>query len=101
MALLREAGAREIHFRVASPPIIAPCYYGIDMPTKQELVGANFTVEEIGRRLGVESLGYLSLDGMRSAVADYGPFCDACWTGNYPAPLIDLEHEQTAIAQGR
>ena len=101
VALLREAGAREIHFRVASPPIISPCYYGIDMPTKQELVGANFTVEEIGRHLGVESLGYLSLDGMRSAVAEYGPFCDACWTGNYPAPLIDLEHGHAAAAPGR
>jgi len=96
VTLLRDAGAREIHFRVASPPIIAPCYYGIDMPTKQELVGANFTVEEIGRHLGVESLGYLSLDGMRSAVAEYGPFCDACWTGNYPAPLVDIEHGRVA-----
>jgi amidophosphoribosyltransferase len=99
VTLLRDAGAREIHFRVASPPIISPCYYGIDMPTKQELVGANFTVEEIGRHLGVESLGYLSLDGMRSAVADYGPFCDACWTGNYPAPLVDIEHARVAEAQ--
>jgi amidophosphoribosyltransferase len=101
VSLLREAGAREIHFRVASPPIIAPCYYGIDMPTKQELVGANFTVEEIGQHLGVESLGYLSLDGMRNAVEEYGPFCDACWTGNYPAPLFDLEHGHAEAAAGR
>ena len=101
VALLREAGAREIHFRVASPPIISPCYYGIDMPTKQELVGANFTVAEIGEHLGVESLGYLSLDGMRNAVEEYGPFCDACWTGNYPAPLIDFEHLLAAAAPGR
>lgn len=92
VSLLREAGAREIHFRVASPPIIAPCYYGIDMPTREELIGSTHTVEEIRQHLGVDSLGYLSLDGMHSMVEEYGPFCDACWTGNYPAPLVDLEN---------
>ncbi len=100
VALLREAGAQEIHFRVASPPIISPCYYGIDMPTRQELIGANHSVEEIGRHLGVDSLGYLSLEGMRSAVKEHGPFCDACWTGNYPAPLIDFEHGYAVAAPG-
>jgi amidophosphoribosyltransferase len=92
VTLLREAGAREIHFRVASPPIISPCYYGIDMPTREELIGATHTVEEIRQHLGVDSLGYLSLDGMRTMVQDHGPFCDACWTGDYPAPLVDLEN---------
>lgn len=92
VTLLREAGAREIHFRVASPPIVAPCYYGIDMPTREELIGANHTVEEIRQHLGVDSLGYLSLDGMRGMVEEYGPFCEACWTGDYPAPLVDLEN---------
>ncbi len=92
VALLREAGAREIHFRVASPPIVAPCYYGIDMPTREELIGSTHTVEEIREHLGVESLGYLSLDGMREMVEEYGPFCEACWTGDYPAPLVDLEN---------
>ena len=91
VSLLREAGAREIHFRVASPPIISPCYYGIDMPTKEELLGAGHTVPEIARHLGVDSLGYLSLDGMKQAVGDFGPFCDACWTGDYPAPLVDKD----------
>jgi amidophosphoribosyltransferase len=100
VALLRESGAREIHFRVASPPIISPCYYGIDMPTRQELIGANHSVEEIGRHLGVESLGYLSLEGMLSAVEDFGPFCDACWTGNYPAPLVDFERGFASAAAG-
>jgi len=97
VALLREQGAREIHFRVASPPIIAPCYYGIDMPTREELIGANHTVEEIGHHLGVDSLGYLSLDGMEQVVADFGSFCNACWTANYPAPLIDLEAEKATV----
>lgn len=100
VALLRENGAREIHFRVASPPIISPCYYGIDMPTKEELLGAGHTVPEIARHLAVDSLGYLSLEGMKEAVGEFGPFCDACWTGDYPAPLIDREAGLVATAGG-
>ncbi|HSK18986.1 MAG TPA: amidophosphoribosyltransferase [Longimicrobiales bacterium] len=91
IALIREAGAKEVHFRVSSPPVTNPCYYGIDMPTKQELIGAQKTVEEIRQHLNVDSLGYLSLEGMHSAVAARGPFCDACFSGNYGAPLVDLE----------
>ncbi len=91
VTLLRDAGASEVHFRVASPPVRFPCYYGIDMPTKEELIGSNHSVEEIREHLGVESLGYLSMEGMREAVEEFGPFCDACWTGEYAAPLIDLE----------
>jgi amidophosphoribosyltransferase len=91
IALIREAGAREVHFRVSSPPVTNPCYYGIDMPTRDELIGAHRTVEEIREHLNVDSLGYLSLEGMNSAVAQYGPFCDACFSGNYSAPLVDLE----------
>jgi amidophosphoribosyltransferase len=98
--LLREAGAKEIHIRVASPPIIAPCYYGIDMPTRDELLASNHTVEEIRQHLGVDSLGYLSLEGLHAMVEEHGPFCDACWTANYPAPLIDIElgHEVASAA---
>jgi amidophosphoribosyltransferase len=91
IALIREAGAKEVHFRVSSPPVISPCYYGIDMPTREELIGAQKSVDEIRRHLNVNSLGYLSLDGMNSAVAEYGPFCDACFSGTYSAPLVDLE----------
>jgi amidophosphoribosyltransferase len=91
IALIREAGAREVHFRVSSPPVTNPCYYGIDMPTREELIGAQRTVEEIREHLNVDSLGYLSLEGMHSAVASHGPFCDACFSGNYSAPLVDLE----------
>ncbi len=93
VALLREAGAKEVHFRVASPPVRHPCYYGIDMPTKEELIGSGHSVEEIRDHLGVDSLGYLSMEGMQSAVGSVGPFCDACWTGNYAAPLVDLERK--------
>ena len=89
--MLRDTGAREIHFRVASPPIRFPCYYGVDMPTREELIGATHSIDEIREHLGVDSLGYLSLEGMATSVEGTGPFCDACWTGNYQAPLVDLE----------
>jgi amidophosphoribosyltransferase len=99
IAMIREAGAREIHFRVASPPVISPCYYGIDMPTKEELIGATHSVDEIARHLSVDSLGYLSLEGLHAAVAEHGPFCDACFSGNYKAPLVDIEGGMPAQAR--
>jgi amidophosphoribosyltransferase len=101
VALLREQGAREIHFRIASPPIIAPCYYGIDMPTRSELIGSSHSVDQIAEHLGVDSLGYLSLEGMEGVVAEFGPFCNACWTADYPAPLIDLESGRPAAQLSR
>jgi len=91
VAMVRGAGAREVHLRVSSPPITGPCYYGIDTPTREELVAANFTVDEIAGKLGVDTLGYLSLDGMLRAVPK-GPegFCHACFSGDYPtAPPSD------------
>ncbi len=89
--IIREAGASEVHLRIASPPVRFPCYYGIDMPTKAELMASRFSVEEIEKELGVDSLGYLSLEGMEGAVAESGPFCNACFSGNYQAPLVDLD----------
>ncbi len=94
---LRQAGAREVHFRIASPPVTNPCFYGIDMPSKEELIGSSHSVEEIGALLGVDSLGYLSLEGMLGAVEDIGPFCDACFSGNYPAPLVDVERGYASL----
>lgn len=91
ISLIRDAGAREVHFRVASPPVRHPCFYGIDMPTHEELIGAHNTVEEIAEHLNVDSLGYLSREGMHEAVRAHGPFCDACFSGRYAAPLVDLE----------
>ncbi len=88
---LRQAGAREVHFRIASPPVTHPCFYGIDMPSREELIGAMHTVPEIAEQLKVDSLGYLSLDGMLACVEEFGPFCDACFSGDYAAPLIDVE----------
>jgi amidophosphoribosyltransferase len=82
--MIQGAGAREVHVRVSSPPIQWPCYYGIDTPTRKELIGASHLPEEIRRYLGADSLGYLSLEGMLKATgADPGSFCHACFTGNY------------------
>jgi amidophosphoribosyltransferase len=88
VAMIRQAGAREVHFRVASPPILGPCYYGIDTPTREELIAATHSVEEIAAYLGVESLGYLSLEGMvESSAGDPSRFCHACFSNHYPTPV--------------
>ena len=90
---VRGAGAAEVHLRIASPPVRNPCFYGIDMPSKEELMGSGHTVEEIREELGLDSLGYISLEGMTKAVEEFGPFCDACFSGHYTAPLVDIERQ--------
>ncbi len=87
VAMVRAAGAREVHMRVSSHPVTGPCYYGIDTPRREELIAANMTVDKIAEHIGVDSLGYLSLDGMLNAVPG-GPngFCHACFSGDYPTP---------------
>jgi amidophosphoribosyltransferase len=87
VALVRAAGAREVHMRVSSSPVTGPCYYGIDTPSREELIAANLTQDKIAAHLGVDSLGYLSLDGMLESVPG-GPqgFCHACFSGDYPTP---------------
>ncbi len=85
--MVRTAGAQEVHFRISSPPTISPCYYGIDTPTHRELIGANKTVEEIREFTGADSLAYLSIEGMKAAVADQSSYCSACFDENYPVPL--------------
>jgi amidophosphoribosyltransferase len=83
--LLRESGAREVHVRITSPPIIHPCYLGVDMATHEELIAANFTVDEIREKIGADSLGYLSKEGLLQAVArKRGEMCLGCLTGEYP-----------------
>ncbi|MGI9628061.1 MAG: amidophosphoribosyltransferase [Longimicrobiales bacterium] len=96
---IRGVGAKEVHFRIASPPVRFPCFYGIDMPSKEELIGSQMAVPDIAEELGVDSLGYLSLGGMTGAVAEKGPFCSACFSGDYTAPLIDPELAQFAGTQ--
>ncbi|MBA4159495.1 MAG: amidophosphoribosyltransferase [Gemmatimonadetes bacterium] len=99
VTLLREAGAREVHFRLASPPVRNPCYYGIDMPTREELIASHLSEDEIRDKLRVDSLGYLSQKGMLAAVEEAGPFCHACFSGDYPTVLADLERGH-AVAAG-
>ena len=84
VSMVRSAGAREVHMRISSPPIQWPCYYGIDTPTRKELIGASHDVDEITRYLSADSLGYLSLEGMLKATGnDPNHFCHACFTGQY------------------
>ena len=88
MRAIRHAGAREIHLRVSCPPIRHPCFYGIDFPTSQELIAHNRTVEQIARFLEVDSLAYLSLDGMLKCMKDpKSQYCTACWSGQYKVPI--------------
>jgi amidophosphoribosyltransferase len=88
MQSLRDAGAKEIHLRVASPPIRHPCYYGIDFPSREELIANDRSVDEIRDYLGVDSLVYLSLEGMLAAVKTRnGDYCHACFSGDYPIPI--------------
>jgi amidophosphoribosyltransferase len=90
--LMREAGAKEVHMRISCPPTISPCYYGVDTPTKEELIASSNSPEEICKYLGADSLGYLSLAGLRQAVNDRkGEFCTSCYTGVYPTDLVQLE----------
>jgi amidophosphoribosyltransferase len=84
--MLRRNGAREIHFRVGCPPVTHPCFYGIDTPSRRELIGAVKSIDEIREYLGADSLGYLSLDGLFACEQDGTQFCSACFTGQYPIP---------------
>ena len=100
--MIRAAGAREVHLRLGSPPITGPCYYGIDTPSREELIAATHSTEEIRQFLGVETLGYLSLNGMLQAAGKDTGFCHACFSGKYPTPTPDdpvrLRHAAPLIA---
>jgi amidophosphoribosyltransferase len=95
--MVRQAGAKEVHMRIASPPTIHSCFYGVDTPEREQLLAAKMTVEEMARHIGVDSLAYISMDGVYRAVGEArrmndGPqYCDACFTGDYPVALVDHE----------
>jgi amidophosphoribosyltransferase len=90
--MVRQAGAREVHLRISCPPTISPCYYGVDTPSKEELIASSHSVEEIRRYVEADTLGYLSLEGLRQAVADTdGRYCYACYTAHYPTDLVGIE----------
>src|SRR5437764_4918423 len=95
--MVRQAGAREVHLRISCPPTISPCFYGVDTPIKSELIAANHSVEEIRKYVEADSLGYLSQGALREAVADVNQeFCYACYTGNYPTELVNIEELMSA-----
>jgi amidophosphoribosyltransferase len=95
--MVRNAGAREVHLRISSPPTAHPCFYGIDTPEREELLAAQLNVAAMARRIRVDSLAFLSIDGLYRAICRekrdpmMPQFCDACFTGDYPIPLTDRE----------
>jgi amidophosphoribosyltransferase len=95
--MVRNAGAREVHFRISCPPTISPCYYGVDTPSENELIAANQSLEEIRKFVDADTLAYLSLEDLRKAVADnQHQYCYACYTGDYPTELVQVAEMATA-----
>ncbi len=92
--MLRDAGAKEVHIRISAPPILHPCFYGIDTPTKEELIAHKYSLEETRQYLAADSLAYLSIEKMLNVLENgKKKFCSACFDGNYPVPIIDKKLE--------
>jgi len=100
--MVRQAGAREVHVRISCPPTIAPCFYGVDTPTREELIGANMSVKEIADHINADSLGYLSLEGLLRACDDPQGMrhCAACYTNDYPIPVTSGARTKTEREEG-
>lgn len=99
--LVRRAGASEVHMRITTPPIVSPCFLGVDMATRAELIAANYSVEEIREHIGADSLGYLSLDGLNTSTGQPAEdLCNACFTGSYPLN-VQLQMDRLEAARGR
>ena len=94
--LIRNAGAKEVHMRISCPPTISPCFYGVDTPSKKHLIAANKSIEEIREFIGADSLAYLTLEGLKKACGEgeTATYCSACYTGNYPTTLVDVDDIQ-------
>src|SRR5213595_879352 len=101
--MIRNAGAKEVHMRISCPPTISPCFYGVDTPSKDQLIAANKSVEEIRDFIGAESLAYLSLEGLKKACEDGAQtrYCTACYTGSYPTNWVGVEEIQPAAVSKR
>jgi amidophosphoribosyltransferase len=99
--MVRQAGAREVHLRISCPPTVSPCFYGVDTPTKRELIASNNSVEAIRRFVEADTLGYLSLASLRESVGDSErhEYCYACYTGDYPTELVNIEQLIDASAK--
>jgi len=96
--MVRKAGAKEVHMRISSPPTTHPCFYGIDTPTRQELIASSHSVEEIRRYLTADSLGYLSLEGLLDIIPEsLNKFCTACFNGDYPIPFPENRMSQLGL----
>jgi len=95
--MMRNAGAKEVHMRISSPPTTHPCFYGIDTPDKEKLMAHRMNVEEMAKHIGVDTLAFISHDGLYRAVgedtrhAEAPQYCDACFTGEYPIALVDKD----------
>ncbi|MBC8338512.1 MAG: amidophosphoribosyltransferase [Rhodospirillales bacterium] len=101
--MVRNAGAKEVHMRVSSPPTAHPCFYGIDTPQQSELLASQYDLEAMAKHIGVDTLAFISIDGLYRAVGEQGrdlempQYCDACFSGEYPIPLVD--HEKNPMQQ--
>jgi amidophosphoribosyltransferase len=101
--LIRSAGAKEVHMRISCPPTISPCYYGVDTPTKKQLIAANKTIDQIRDFIGADSLGYLSLEGLKNACGEGEKitYCTACYTGKYPTEWVgNGDIAEAAVVKG-
>jgi amidophosphoribosyltransferase len=97
--MVKAAGAREVHLRISCPPTVAPCFYGVDTPSRGELIAATHSVEEVRKYVGADSLAYLSIDGLRAAVGpEQGSYCTSCYTGVYPVAFPRDEHAYLQLA---
>jgi amidophosphoribosyltransferase len=97
--MVRNAGAREVHMRISCPPTISPCYYGVDTPSKRQLIAANKSVEEIRQFIGADSLAYVSMEGLKKACGEgeQTTYCTACYTGEYPTDFVAIDDIQPAL----
>ncbi len=95
VSLLKNAGAKEVHVRISSPPFLHPCYFGTDIPSEEQLIASGNTVEQVCKIIGADSLGYLEVDRLSEMICGRTGFCDACFTGNYPVepPTMDIRGE--------
>jgi amidophosphoribosyltransferase len=91
--MVRQAGAREVHLRISSPPITHPCHYGIDTPIRSELIASSHSVDQIAEYLRVDSLAYLSEKGLMESVQTQSGFCNACFNGRYPVKYEEVDKE--------
>jgi amidophosphoribosyltransferase len=96
--MIRDAGATEVHVRISCPPTAWPCHYGINMPTREELIASSHSVEEIRQFIKADSVAYLSLEGMLSALSgEPDSYCTACWTGEYRVEISAEDQRQQAL----